>query len=320
MIEDQTRADFERARNKALMHDFVAALSGRGNDLMPFHEFRKRLSPEGESYRGMQEVPIDKIVGSMDRFADFDRTFLPRKKATRGRWQNIDRAYYQDVRLPPIQLYKVGDIYFVKDGNHRVSVARERGVEFIDAEVIEGHVRVPLSPQMSPTELLLQAEYAEFLRRTNLDRLQPDHDIRPTQLGRYDEIWGHIEGHRRWLSSIWHREATVDEAVNDWYTYIYMPIVQVVRDRHVLDEFPRLTEADIYLWVMRHRHLLEEQAGHDVGPVASAEDYADVMTQPLSVGERMRTLIGRDSSRSPDSVEEQRRRRRLRRWARPRGR
>ena len=247
MIEDQTRADFERARNKALMHDFVAALSGRGNDLMPFHEFRKRLSPEGESYRGMQEVPIDKIVGSMDRFADFDRTFLPRKKATRGRWQNIDRAYYQDVRLPPIQLYKVGDIYFVKDGNHRVSVARERGVEFIDAEVIEGHVRVPLSPQMSPTELLLQAEYAEFLRRTNLDRLQPDHDIRPTQLGRYDEIWGHIEGHRRWLSSIWHREATVDEAVNDWYTYIYMPIVQVVRDRHVLDEFPRLTEADIYL-------------------------------------------------------------------------
>ena len=110
MIEDQTRADFERARNKALMHDFVAVLSGRGNDLMPFHEFRKRLSPEGESYRGMQEVPIDKIVGSMDRFADFDRTFLPRKKATRGRWQNIDRAYYQDVRLPPIQLYKVGDI------------------------------------------------------------------------------------------------------------------------------------------------------------------------------------------------------------------
>jgi hypothetical protein len=322
MIEDQLRADFERARNKAIRNDLVAAVSGRENKLLPFHELRKRLSPEGESYRGLQTVPISQIVGSMDRFQDFDRRFLPRKKSTQGRWKNVDRAYYQDVRLPPIQLYKVGDIYFVKDGNHRVSVARERGVEFIDAEVIEGHVRVPLSPQMSPAELLLQAEYAEFLRRTDLDRLQPDHDIRPTQLGRYDEIWEQIELHRQWLSAIWHREATVHEAVNDWYEYIYMPIVKVVRDRKVLEEFPRLTEADIYLWVMRHRHLLEEREGHDVGPVESAEDYADVMTQPLSMGDRMRSLIvGGDSARSPDSEEEQeRRRRRLRRWARPRAR
>ena len=322
MMEDQVRHDFDRARQRAFRRDLLAAINRRPNDLLPFHELRRRLQPESESYRGLQTVPTAKIVGSMDRFRDFDRTFLPRKKATQGRWTRIDRAYYEDVRLPPIQLYKVGDIYFVKDGNHRVSVARERGVEFIDAEVIEGHVRVPLSPQMSPAELLLQAEYAEFLRRTDLDRLQPDHDIRPTQLGRYDEIWEQIELHRQWLSAIWHREATVHEAVNDWYEYIYMPIVKVVRDRNVLEEFPRLTEADIYLWVMRHRHVLEEREGHDVGPVESAQDYADVMTQPLSVGDRMRSLIvGGDSARSPDSEEEQeRRRRRLRRWARPRAR
>ena len=145
MMEDQVRDDFERARQKAAIHDLLAAVNRRPNDLVPFHEIRKRLSPEGESYRGLQTVPIDQIVGSMDRFEDFDRTFLPRKKNTRGRWTNVDRAFYHDVRLPPIQLYKVGDIYFVKDGNHRVSVARERGVEFIDAEVIEGHVRVPLT-------------------------------------------------------------------------------------------------------------------------------------------------------------------------------
>ena len=78
----------------------------------------------------------------------------PASGHTAGRWKNVDRAYYQDVRLPPVQLYKVGDVYFVKDGNHRVSVARERGVEFIDAEVIEGHVRVPLYASMSPFELL----------------------------------------------------------------------------------------------------------------------------------------------------------------------
>ena len=100
---------------------------------------RQRVSPEGESYRGVQTVRLSQIIGSMDRFQDFNREFFPRQRFTAGRWQNVDRAYYQDIHLPPIQLYKVGDVYFVKDGNHRVSVARERGQEFIDAEVIEGH-------------------------------------------------------------------------------------------------------------------------------------------------------------------------------------
>ncbi len=318
MREDQVRQDFDRARQKAAINDLIAAVNRRPNDLVPFHELRQRLSPEGESYRGLQTVPIRQIVGSMDRFQDFDRTFLPRRKNTRGRWTNVDRAYYDDVRLPPIQLYKVGDIYFVKDGNHRVSVARERGVEFIDAEVIEGHVRVPLTSNMSTPELLLQAEYAEFLRRTDLDRLQPDHDIRPSSLGRYDEIWHQITAHQAWLSAIWHRPATVHEAVNDWYNYIYMPIVQVVRDRGVLDEFPDLTEADIYLWVMRHRHDLEEREGHDVGPIESARDYAELMTEPPSATDRVLEFLGVEP-RSPDAEEEvKRRRRRFRRWPRPR--
>jgi hypothetical protein len=318
MMEDRVRQDFEKARQKAFVNDIRSTFSGRTNDLVPFQEIRSRLKPEGESYRGMQTVAVDKIVGSMDRFRDFDRTFLPRKKATQGRWTRIDRAFYEDIRLPPIQLYKVGDIYFVKDGNHRVSVARERGVEFIDAEVIEGHVRVPLDSGMSPQELLLQTEYAEFLRRTDLDILEPDHDIRPTALGRYDEVWTHIQGHREWLTAIWHREATVHEAVKDWYAYIYLPIVRIVRDRGVLNAFPRLTEADVYLWVMKYRGELGAEAGHDVGPIESAEDYAEIMTSDRGVGDRISSALGR-TSRVPDATRERaRRRRRLRRWPRPR--
>ncbi|MDP9363052.1 MAG: DUF4032 domain-containing protein, partial [Chloroflexota bacterium] len=233
---------------------------------------------------------------SMDRFNDFDREFLPRQRFTAGRWQNVDRAYYQDKTLPPIQLYQVGDVYFDKDGNHRVSVARERGQEFIDAEVIEGHVRAPLYASMRPDELLLQAEYAEFLRRTDLDRLRPDHDIRPTALGRYDEIWRHIEGHRAWLESIRHHPVSVSDAVEDWYEHIYCPIVTVARDRGVMDRFPDRTEADVYLWVTRHRWELERQLGHDVGPEASAADYADHVSPWRGllprVGHAARTLVG----------------------------
>jgi hypothetical protein len=235
---------------------------------------RQRVSPERESYRGLQTVPIDQIIGSMDRFHDFDREFLPRQRHTAGRWQNIDRAYYQDRQLPPIQLYKVGDVYFVKDGNHRVSVAREKGQEFIDAEVIEGHVRAPLNSTMRPEELLLQAEYAEFLRRTDLDRLRPDHDIRPTSLGRYDEMLEQIEGHRDWLAAIRHRPVTLPEAAADWYDHNYLPIVEVARTSGMTERFSHRTEADIFLWVMRHRWELEEQYGHDIGPAASATDYA----------------------------------------------
>ncbi len=273
--EERIRHDFDRARQRAFLHDLVALFARRPNDLIPYHELRRRLSPEGESYRGYQTVPLKRIVGSMDRFRDFDRAFLPRQRHTAGRWQSIDRAYYQDRSLPPIQLYQVGDVYFVKDGNHRVSVAREKGQEFIDAEVIEVHTRAPLYATMRADELLLQAEYAEFLRRTNLDRLQPDHDIRPTALGRYDEIWQQIDGHRDWLAAIRGEPVTVDAAVNDWYEHIYCPIVEVARDRGVMERFPNRTEADIYLWVMRHRHELEQRGGHDVGPAASAVDYAE---------------------------------------------
>ncbi len=289
MFDEQVNADFDRARQKAFLRDLVSLFGRRRNDLIPYHEIRQRLSPERESYRGLQQVPIDKIVGSMDRFNDFDRTFLPRQGHTARRWKSVDRAFYQDVTLPPIQLYKVGDIYFVKDGNHRVSVARERGGEFIDAEVIEGHIRVPLYASMTATEMLLQVEYAEFLRRTEIDRIRPDHDIRPTALGRYDEIWEHILGHQEWLSAIWHRDATVEEAVGDWYDYIYEPIVRVARERGVLERLPHRTEADVYLWTMRHRHELELRYGRDVGPVASAEDYADVVAQHSGPIGRLRT-------------------------------
>ncbi len=291
--ETEIRHDFERARQRAFLHDLMAVFARRPNDLIPYHELRQRMAPEGESYRGHQEVRIDRIVGSMDRFQDFDRTFFPRKRFIAGRWQNVDRAYYEDVRLPPIQLYKVGDVYFVKDGNHRVSVAREKGQEFIDAEVIEGHVRVPLYASMRPDELLLQAEYAEFLRRTDLDRSRPDHDIRPTALGRYDEILAHIEGHRGWLEAIRHEPVTVPEAAADWYDNTYLPIVKVARDRGILDHFPDRTEADVYLWVIRHRWELERQRGSDIGPAASAEDYATTVGRWDGMRERVGSVLGR---------------------------
>jgi hypothetical protein len=290
MVEQKIRHDFERARQKALIHDLLSIVKREPNELIPYHEIRKRVSPDRESYRGFQVVPVDQIVGSVDRFRDFDREFLPRHGHTAGRWQNIDRAYYQDVRLPPIQLYKVGDVYWVKDGNHRVSVAKERGVDFIDAEVIEGHIRVPLYASMSPFELLQQVEYAEYLRLTDLDRLRPAHDIRPTALGRYDEMWDHILLHQEGMTERSGRPVTIPEAVKNWYDEIYLPIARVVRERGLLDRFLDRSEADVYLWVMANRQALEEREGQELDPETTASAFADVVERDSRITARLRSL------------------------------
>ncbi len=277
MAEDQVRADYDRARRKAFLRDIVSFFRREPNTLISYADVRNRVTMEGESYRGMQVVPVDKIVGSVDRFRDFDRRFLPKRSNTANRWKNIDRAYHQDIVLPPIQLYKVGDVYFVKDGNHRVSVAREHGVAFIDAEVIEGHIRIPIDSSMSPRKLLHQVEYAEFLRKTDLDRTRPQHDIRPTALGRFDEIVTHIEGRRRRMSEMRNGEpVSMTEAAADWYDNVYLPIVLAVREQKLLREFPDRSEADVYLWVMANRLQIQLEAGSRFSPELSTRVYREI--------------------------------------------
>jgi hypothetical protein len=292
--DEQINADFERARTKAFLRDVLSLFRRQPNTLIPYSDIRQRLTLEGESYRGLREVPVSQIIGSVDRFRDFDRRFLPRQRHTADRWKSVDRAYHQDVRLPPIQLYKVGDVYFVKDGNHRVSVAREHGVEFIDAEVIEGHIRTPLDPSMSSRQLLQQAEYAEFLRKTNLDRSKPEHDIRPTSLGRYDEMIAHIEGRRSLKQRQAGREISLYEAATDWYDNVYLPIALAARDQNLLRDFPDKTEADIYLWVMANRLQIQQMVGFRPDPEVSTQVFRSVegRKQPIRrFGLRLRARL-----------------------------
>jgi len=131
----QAEADFFKARRKAVLSSIFAGLRGQSTDMLSFEEARKLLRPTNEAYEGVKTVEIAKIVGSEGRYRDFDRNFLPRRKNTRRRWQNISVAHQLQIDLPAIKVYDLGGLYFIRDGNHRVSVARQRGVEFIDAEV-----------------------------------------------------------------------------------------------------------------------------------------------------------------------------------------
>jgi len=267
------QSNFNEARRRALLAALRDIFRGQPNAMLSFEEVRARLNVRGQRYLGRQVVPLDHIIGSEGRYVDFDRRFLPRSDALQQRWSNIDQAMLQAVDLPPVDLYKIGDIYFVRDGNHRVSVARQQGGEFIDANVIELIVDVPLDPDLSVRDLLMKEEYSDFLEWTDLHTLRPDERIEFSELGGYLDLVRHINAHRYYLGRQLQRDISRDEAVADWYDHVYMPIVRVIREQNLLKHFPGRTEADLYRWIMDHRWYMLERSGADPGPEAAAAEY-----------------------------------------------
>jgi nucleotide-binding universal stress UspA family protein len=266
------RDDFRQARLRAKLEKVIALLSGKSSELLRYQEVRKKLRATNEVERGLRDIPLDAIVGSVDRYADFTRRFLPKHDAQVERWARVKRAMTDLAGLPPIEVYQIGDAYFVLDGNHRVSVARELGAEHIQAYVTEVETRVPLPADVQPGDLILKAEQAAFLERTGVDRLLPGVDLRVSVPGRYAELEEHISVHRYLMGIDQESEVSYAKAVVDWYHTVYLPVVRVAREQGVLRHFPGRTEADLYLWIAEHRAELAQELDWDVGPEAAASD------------------------------------------------
>ena len=273
--------DFARARSKSFLRDLWALLRGKRNTLLSYDEVKERLRIGGPIHRGVQTVEVGKIVGSVNRYRDFDQAFLPARNSLADRWQRVDRAFYEDVGLPPVVLYKVGDIYFVVDGHHRVSVAREQGQEFIDAEVRECKVKVPVGPDLRPEDLEILGAKIEFLERTGLDRIRPGANVELTVPDGYSRMLEHIAMHRYFMGLEQQRDISEEEAVAHWYDTVYLPIVKVIRERGVLEEFPGRTEGDLYLWVLDRQQFLHDQGQELTPPEAAAEAFVQQLDTGL---------------------------------------
>jgi hypothetical protein len=273
LVEHEVQAQFRRARRLAFFARLLAWVRGASDDLLPLDEVRSRIRIVGQHYRGLQTVPMQQIAGSEGRYHDFNRQFLPRHLGLKERWLSINRAHLTEVSLPPVELYQIDEIYFVKDGNHRVSVARLLGQEYVDALVTQLEVDVPLAPHMTLHDLLLKEEYSDFLEWTELARLRPDQQIEFSELGGYLALVGHINTHRYFMGLEQKRQIENEEAICDWYDTIYMPMVQEIREQNLLADFPKRTEADLYRWIMDHRWYLREQQGNDPGTHDAALDF-----------------------------------------------
>lgn len=274
-IASRVHADFARARSRAFLNDILGFLLGRPKRLLSYDQVKEKLHIGGPIHRGIRTVEIARIVGSVNRYVDFDHAFLPLHNRIASRWQNIDRAFYEDISLPPIVLYKVGEVYFVVDGHHRVSVARQQGQEFIEAEVRECHVKVPVEPDLRPEDLEILGSRVEFLDRTGLDWLRPGAVIEVSIPDGYSRILEHIAVHRYFMGLDQQRDISEEEAVTHWYDTVYLPIAKVIRERDILGELPGKTEGDLYVWVLDHQHFLFDH-GQDLSPPeVAAEQYVD---------------------------------------------
>jgi hypothetical protein len=285
---------FNAARRRAFVQDILAEISGRSDDLLSFRDVQEQLKlsePGADAH--LEEIPLDRVVGSVGRYRDFNRAFLPRGHIDPQRWTRVAGSA---APLAPIRVFRIGDVYFVQDGNHRVSVARARNQKSIMARVIDIPVRVPLGPDTSPDDLILKSGYAEFLEKTSLDRLCAEEHIEMTRPGSYRSLLQHIEVHQFYMGLRSRHYPTLPEAAAHWYQEVYLPVVERIRDSGILAHFPGRTVSDLYLWISENRARLQMRyAVHDEARKA-VEDFAEEQQRESLLGRlrgRLRHLLAR---------------------------
>ncbi len=268
--------DFNDARRKASIGEILAWMRGKSSELLSYEEVAKKLNLNVRTEAGVHEIPLKAIVGSVGRYNEFTRDFLPLKNDDQQRWARVKAAVDDPVGagLDPIEVYKVGEAYFVLDGNHRVSVARLDGAHFIDAHVIEVKTDVPITPDIQPDDLIIKAEYADFLKETEFASLRPGVDLSVSVPGQYVKLLEHIQVHRYFMGIDFQRDVSYSEAVGHWYDTVYSSITEPVRERGLLRWFPGRTETDVYLWVSEYRADLEGKLGWSIRPEAAAMTLA----------------------------------------------
>lgn len=288
--------DFDRARKQAALQQLMAKLTGRSAELLSYNEVQEQLHAVGEIDRGLREIPLDAIIGSVGRYKDFTRGFLPKRSSDEERWARV-RTRISDMNgMKPIEVYQIGGSYFVKDGNHRVSVARQLGVRTISAYVTEVKTRVELSVDDDPDEIICKARYVDFLAETDLDKIRPQANLLLTFCNQYDVLRRQIETRRHILTEERGQDVPMGELVADWYDRVYLPVVELIREQGLLRNFPRRTEADLYLLFSERRAELEEALGWKIGSETAVTEFAKLESEqhrPIfaRVGERLLDAI-----------------------------
>ncbi|RME51107.1 MAG: hypothetical protein D6796_01635 [Caldilineae bacterium] len=300
----RSEEEFNRARRKALVQEILSAVSGHNLDLLSFDEVVTRLRLRQTVNRGLQDIPLRQIAGSCGRYTDFTRTFLPRRAGRdKERWRQIYTLAATGKGFPPIEVYKIDQVYFVKDGNHRVSVARELGWETIQAYVTELPTVFTLTPDIEPDRLLIKEECALFLEKTRLHELRPEADIVFTAPGRYNRLLKQIAVHGYYLAKERGEKPSPAEVVTHWYDTFYAPMIARLKASGVMRFFPNRTADDLLAWMVEHQKRLRVDHHLDeVGYTPDVDDFlqhVDELTiwdvAKVEVEAKLKKLLGKET-------------------------
>jgi len=264
--------DFQSARQRAAVQEILARFTGKSTQLLSYDEVAEKLKLRIRTERGLQNIPLDAIVGSVGRDTDFTRAFLPRRADDQERWARVKAAMEEGLGLPPIDVYKVGEVYFVIDGNHRVSIARQEKFAIIQANVIELQTDVKLTSDVQPDDLIIKAEYVEFLDVTRVIDLRPNVDLSVTIPGQYEKLMKEICVQEYLLEQERKSAVPFHDSVEAWYDNFYIPLAETIRDRGLQRLFPDRTITDLYVWISENRAAIEQELGVEIQSDIAATD------------------------------------------------
>ncbi|MCS7298543.1 MAG: ParB N-terminal domain-containing protein [Spirochaetia bacterium] len=286
----KSRIEFEKARARSKLNEIIMSLSIGANELFSLDEVKLLTKSYAYRYRGIQSIPLSKIKGSEGRYNDFDREFLPKHEGVRDKWENMMDFIDKTPKIPPIVVYKIGNSYIVRDGNHRVSVAKRLGLEYIDAEVIEMLTKFPIK-ELSEKELLLADAYHLFIEETHFDKVLPNAHIELTNPWGYITLIEHIKTYKYFVSERLGREVSIEEAVKDWYQNMFLKVTEIIKKKKLTKYFPHRTPDDIYIWIMDHWHYLKENTENPLLPIEKAIEDFEKFHQRIDISRIKKTII-----------------------------
>ena len=250
------QTDFSRARRRRVLDRLTARLRREPADfhvILPYEEVAKALGYRGERRLGLQTIPLDSIVGSVDRTRDFDRRFRPTSRRTRKRWERMATAARRGEAFPPIDVYRIGEVHFVRDGHHRVSIARAQGLPDIDAYVTEVMTELGAERAITLRDLPFKSHQRLFFERVPLpagaprERIELSDEEQFAMLAEQVEAWGFrvIQDLREPLER--------REVAQRWFEDEYVPVVELLREADLIG---KLTETEAYMKISGLRYML----------------------------------------------------------------
>ncbi len=253
--ETDAQFDFGRARRRRAMSRLAASLRREPSDvnvILPFDEVVEALGRRGERRVGLQTIPLDSIVGTVDRSREFDRAFRPTSSRVRPRWERIAMAQRKGQAMPPIDVYRIGELHFVKDGHHRVSVARELGYDAIEAYVTEVITELGAEREIRIADLALKSHQRLFFERVPLSpearsQIKLSDEWRYAALAEAVEAWGFR------ACQVRDQLMSRAEVASAWFHEEYLPVVEMLREAELIR---RGTETETYMRVAHLRYLL----------------------------------------------------------------